>query len=296
MRYAFCLARRNIRLFLKNRLNILLSFASIFIILGIYFTFLRDFMMGIVIGYGVLPEQVNAFTDRFMTAGLLVVISTTTCFGMVQVFVSDAASGIKRDYLISPAAPFQLVIGYLLSSTLISSFFTCLTVLGLTQFFYFYYGSAPEFREIIQILGSVIYLSCLNSIILLCLSRFLKSVSTFSTLANLYGTLIGFLAGDYLPCYFYPGWLRKILFYFPPAQMTGVLRRLFTQNMNEKIYGIDPDFHKKLFLDLGIYMERNEKLVSMKDQWQILLISGLLLLVCLWLLNRERRRVKINKS
>lgn len=35
--------RRNLRLFCGNRLNILLSFASVLIVIGIYMLFLRDF-------------------------------------------------------------------------------------------------------------------------------------------------------------------------------------------------------------------------------------------------------------
>lgn len=34
--------RRNLRLFCGNRLNILLSFASVLIVIGIYMLFLRD--------------------------------------------------------------------------------------------------------------------------------------------------------------------------------------------------------------------------------------------------------------
>lgn len=292
MRSMLSLTRRNIRMFVRNRLNILLSFASVFIIMGIYILFLRDFMMDAVTRHGVLPELADIFTDRFMTGGLLVVVSTTTCFGMVQVFVADAASGIKRDFLVSPATPFQLTMGYLLSSTLVSSFFTCFTAVGLACFFSLHYGSVFPLSAVLQICGAVFYSGCLNSMILLCLSRFLKSTATFSTLANLYGTLIGFLAGTYLPCYFYPDWLRHLLFYFPPAQMNSILRQLFTQNMKEVTGGASPDFTEKLFLDFGIYLERGGQTCRPGAQWRLLLIAGLLLVAVLWLLNRKYRSRK----
>ena len=40
--------RRNLRLFCGNRLNILLSFASVLIVIGIYMLFLRDFLLDTV--------------------------------------------------------------------------------------------------------------------------------------------------------------------------------------------------------------------------------------------------------
>ena len=83
------LVRRNLRLFCSNRLNILLSFASILIVIGIYILFLRDFLLETVTRAGADSAYVEEFTDRFMFSGLLVVINTTTCFGIIQLGVSD---------------------------------------------------------------------------------------------------------------------------------------------------------------------------------------------------------------
>lgn len=288
MRTVAYLTRRHMMLFLKNKLNILLSFASIFIILGIYVLFLRDFMLDIVEKQGVLPSLAPVFTDHFMVAGLIVVISTTTCFGMIQIAVNDAASGVRRDYLVSPASPFQIALGYLLSGTLVSSFFTCLSAMGCALYFSARYSSAPTLREMLRICGAVVYSCCLNSMILLCLTRFLRSTATFSTLANLYGTLIGFLAGAYLPCYFYPAALRRVLFYFPPAQMTSVLRQMFTKHLNGRLgSGLPGAYLEQLQSAFGIRLERGGSLCTPEGQWQILAISGLLLLGGIFLLNRE---------
>ena len=64
--------RRNLRLFCGNRLNILLSFASVLIVIGIYMLFLRDFLLDTVTRAGVESTFVKEFTDRFMLAGLLI--------------------------------------------------------------------------------------------------------------------------------------------------------------------------------------------------------------------------------
>ena len=104
--------RRNLRLFCGNRLNILLSFASVLIVIGIYMLFLRDFLLDTVTRAGVESTFVKEFTDRFMLAGLLIVVNTTTCFGILQLSVADTETGIRRDYLVAPVSHFSLTIGY----------------------------------------------------------------------------------------------------------------------------------------------------------------------------------------
>lgn len=196
--------RRNLRLFCGNRLNILLSFASVLIVIGIYMLFLRDFLLDTVTRAGVESTFVKEFTDRFMLAGLLIVVNTTTCFGILQLSVADTETGIRRDYLVAPVSHFSLTIGYWVTAVLISFFFTICTVLGGELFFLMRYHHALPGTSLFQTAGTVLFSSMINAAILLCLSRRLKSTATFSTLANLYGTLIGFLAGAYLPYSFYP--------------------------------------------------------------------------------------------
>ena len=66
MRNIRYLVQRNIDLFLNNKLNILLSFASIPIVIALYAFFLRDFLIDII-GQTVVPQEyVREFTDRFM--------------------------------------------------------------------------------------------------------------------------------------------------------------------------------------------------------------------------------------
>ena len=49
---------------------------------------------------GLDPLYINEFTDRLMVSGLLTVINTTTCFGIMQMSVADAAAGVKWDLLV----------------------------------------------------------------------------------------------------------------------------------------------------------------------------------------------------
>lgn len=276
------LIRRNLSLFIENKMNILLSLASIPIIIGLYVLFLRDFLLDTITLTGMNQDLIHEFTDRFMLSGLLVVINTTTCFGVIQICVNDSALGIKRDYMIAPISAFKLTVGYWFSSILISAFFTSATIIGCEVFFAVYYESMFRMSLFLKALGSIFFSSCINSAILLCFAKNLKNTTTFSTFANLYGTLIGFLAGAYLPYYFYPSWLKSILFYFPPTQMTSILRQIYLEPITLAL-NLDQSsaFSKELYQRLAIYMEQNHNLLSIQEQWSNLFLSAVVLLIIL---------------
>lgn len=293
MKKLIFLVRRNLRLFCGNRLNILLSFASILIVIGIYILFLRDFLLDTVSRAGADGALVKEFTDRFMLSGLLVVINTTTCFGILQLSVADSETGIRRDYLVAPVSHFSLTIGYWVTAVLISFFFTVCTVLAGELFFLERYHNALPAPVLFRAIGTVLFSSMINAAILLCLSRRLKSTATFSTLANLYGTLIGFLAGAYLPYSFYPGWLRSVLFYFPPTQTVSILRQLYTDHLRAPLARQRPsEFLPKLLQSFGIELQLRGTSVSMQRQCGLLAFLFLLLMVCLWAGGLESQPLK----
>lgn len=283
MRNIRYLVQRNIDLFLNNKLNLLLSFASIPIVIALYAFFLRDFLIDII-GQNVVPkEYVREFTDRFMLAGLLVVINTTTCFGIIQIFVNDAASGIRRDFLAAPITIFSVLTGYWISAGIISAAFTCATVLSGEIFFSICYESTLSLKLMLQIFLIIFGSSCVNAGILLCLAKKMKSTTTFSTFANLYGTVIGFLSGCYLPYYFYPEWLTPVLFWYPPTQMTSILRQTYVDTLLTLLEkGANEQYLNKFLKDFGIYITHNEAVLTISQQCSILLIALAVILLFLW--------------
>lgn len=284
MRNIRYLVQRNIDLFLNNKLNILLSFASIPIVIALYAFFLRDFLIDII-GQTAVPQvYVGEFTDRFMFAGLLVVINTTTCFGIIQIFVNDAALGIRRDFLAAPITAFSVLTGYWISAGIISAAFTYATVLGGEIFFHIFYESTLSLELMLRILFITFFSSCVNAGILLCLAKNMKSTTTFSTFANLYGTIIGFLSGCYLPYYFYPEWLTPILFWYPPAQITSILRQTYVDTLLPLLgTGANQQYLNKLLKDFGIYITRNETVLTISQQCSVILMALAGILLFLWM-------------
>lgn len=289
MRSLRFLVQRNIALFLNNKLNIILSFASIPVVVSLYVFFLRDFLTNMVGQSGVSSVYVQQLTDRLMFAGLLIVINTTTCFGIIQICVNDMGTGIRKDFLVAPVTPFSILSGYWITSMLVSCAFTLLTALGGEVFFTYQYGGTLPLFPQMKILMIMIFSSCINSGILLCFAHKLKSTTTFSTFANLYGTVIGFLAGAYLPYYFYPDWMKSMLLWFPPTQLTSIIRREYisvAKNWTDN--GNRPGFLEAVYENFGVELMHQNRILSVPEQWSILILALAVILLFLWVCSYER--------
>lgn len=286
MRRMKILVSRNLALFLKNKSTVLLSFISIGIVMGLYVIFLRDFTMKSVEGAGLKLSYVKEFTDRLMVSGLLIVLNTTTCFGLMQLSVADAASGIQRDFLVAPVTKFQLEVSYWVSSIFISFFFTIMTLGGAEIYFIVSYGNRVSIIALMKSIGTIFFSSCMNSGLLMCIMKFIKDTTSFSTFGNLYGMMCGFLAGSYLPYAMYPKRLRNILFYFPPMQLTSIIRQLCLSVYTEGERAIG----EPLYETFGVILTKGNRLITQREQWSYLIFALAIVLLILRMEYKEEKR------
>ena len=123
----------------------------------------------------------------------------------------------------------------------------------------------------------------MNSGMLMCMIRFMKDTASFSTFGNLYGMMCGFLAGCYLPFSMYPETLRKVLFYFPPMQLTSIIRQndLSVLSENGKVIG------KQFYPMYGVQFVKSGHVVTTSEQWSYLLVAMAVVLVVIRVEYRE---------
>lgn len=288
MRLLKVLVSRNLVLFLKNKTNVLLCFCSILIVMGLYVIFLRDFMIQSVEDTGLGHAYVKEFTDRLMVSGLFIVLNTTTCFGLIQLSIADATKGTQRDFLVAPVSKFQLQLGYWISSVIISFVFTIMTLMCGEIYFALSYGSRCTTTTLCKSIGTIFFSSCMNSGLLMCITKFMKDTTSFSTFGNLYGMMCGFLAGTYLPYAMYPKSLQNLLFYFPPMQLTSIIRQInlsvYTQGTT--IIG------EALYQPYGVILKKGKNVITMQQQWSYLIFTLAIILFVIRFEYREEKKSK----
>ena len=204
-----------------------------------------------------------------MGSGFLTVINGTTCFGIMQMSVADAAAGVKCDLLVSPITRFQLELGYWVTSIIISFAYSTLTFCLVEFYFVVIYKDRMSLEMMLESFGILLFSSCMNSGLLICIIGFMRDTTSFSTFGNLYGMMCGFLAGTYLPYSMYPETLQKVLYYFPPMQLTSIIRQTNLSVLREDGNVIGT----QLYQMYGVQFVKGGYVVTMREQWSYLLVA-----------------------
>lgn len=233
------LTGRNLRLFFRDGANVFFSLLAAIILFGLYVLFLANLqVLSLRESFpGAGDAELRAFVDAWMFAGIVAITAITTALGSLASFIEDSAAGRFRDFLVSPVHKWQLVLGYLLSTIIISITMTVFTLvvsylyLGLAQ------GLWLPADAVLRILGYVVLITAAFGALWAFVASFVKSAGAFGALSTVVGTLIGFAAAAYIPVGLLPSAVGDALNALPFAQPAMLLRREFTAGTLETLTG-----------------------------------------------------------
>ena len=286
------LINRHLKLFIRNPANIVLSFLSSLVIISLYFLFIRDFTIKAVSDYGFKSTYNDLFVDKLMTSGLLIVIGATSVLSIIFIFVKDHQSGIIKDFLVTKVSYIKIVYSYFFASFIISIIITLIAFFGIEIFFIIKYQEYSSVTNIIYSVTIIFFSSALSSLIVLIIALGINNFQSFSTFETLYGVVIGFFTGVYIPIGYYPGIIKNIFFYFPLCQTTSILRNIQTKNITQIILNNYPkNTHHILYETFGVHLTFNNQVVSTYNQiWMIAISIILLNLVLIFLIEIKRKK------
>ena len=287
------LVYRHLKLFLKNPANIVLSFLSSLVILSLYFLFVRDFTIKAVSDYGFVSDYNNLFVDRLMISGLLIVIGATSVLSIIFIFVKDHYSGVIKDFLVTPVSYVKIVYSYFFASFIVSMIITLVVYFGIELFFAFVFQDVSSFSTLMFSVFIILFSNIISSLLMLIVALMIHSFTSFSTFETLYGVVIGFFTGVYIPIGYYPEIIRNIFFYFPLCQTTSLLRNIQTNTITNIILEKYPkDQHSVLYDTFGVHLSFYHQTFTINEQlWMIFIVIVLLHLVLLFLLQIKRRHL-----
>lgn len=228
---------RNLRLFFRDRMNVFFSLLGAIILFGLYTLFLGNLQTTDLAASlpGATEDEVQAFVDSWMFAGIVLITTVTTGLGGIAVLTDDGASGRFRDFLVSPVRRSQLVLGYLVSAAIVALvlsavvFVLSLVYLGLVRGLWL---SVPA----VLTSAGIVVLSCLAFTALSAfVVSFVRTMGAFSALATIVGTVLGFVAAAYIPVGALPDAVASVVAALPFAQTGMLLRREFSGDALETI-------------------------------------------------------------
>lgn len=222
---------RNLRLFFRDRFNVFFSLLGAIVLFVLYTLFLSNLQtQALEQAFPDAPEgAVKGFVDSWMFAGIILLTTITTGLGALSVLVDDVQSGRFRDFLVSPIRRGQIVLGYMIAAVVVALVMTFVVLVLSVVYLGVVDGVWLTPGALLRIVGIAV-LCCIAFTALSAFAvSFLNTSGAFSALATIVGTVLGFIAGAFIPVGSLPTGVANFINSLPFGQAGMLLRREFTE-------------------------------------------------------------------
>ena len=228
MKTVSALIRRNIKLFFKDKGMFFTALITPAILLVLYASFLsnvyRDtFLSSLPQGLTLAEDLLDGLVGGQLISSLLAVSCVTVAFCSNFLMVQDKASGVRRDFLVSPAPGWALAVGYYLA-TLASTLLVCLGALGICLGYVALVGWYMTAGQVLLLLLDVVLLTLFGTAFSSVVNGFLSTQGQISAVGTVISAGYGFLCGAYMPISSFGQGLQKVLSFLPGTYGTSLMR------------------------------------------------------------------------
>jgi len=231
------ICRRNIKLFFRDKANVLFSLLSVLIIIGLYVLFLGEMMTQGYEESGISVAAVRFLMDSWIMAGVISVATFTTTLGAFSIYVSDNANKINKDFLSAPVKRSSLTGGYVLSAYIIGVVFTLIAFVFAQIYIVAYGGELLPIESMLKVLGCILIAVLSSSATIFFIISFIKTLNAFATFSTIIGTMIGFLTGVYMPIGILPAPVQWVVRIFPVSHAAVLIRQIMMKIPMERAFG-----------------------------------------------------------
>lgn len=239
MSTALGISWRNLRLFFRDPLNVFFSLLGALIIFLLYTLFLGNLQVVSITQQipGADEATVRGFVDAWMFAAIVAMTTITTPLGALSVFVEDSSSGRFKDFLVSPIRRGQLVLGYIGSAFTVGLVMTLVVFLIGLGYMALLSGVTLSTVEILRSLLWIVLSTAAYTALWSFMVPYVRTSGAFAGFSTVVGTVIGFVAGAYIPVAVFPEAVRITVSALPFAQSTMLLRQEFATSSLDDLVG-----------------------------------------------------------
>lgn len=214
--------KRNCMIFFRDKGAVFGSMLGVIIVLMLYVLFLKDIMLQ---SY---PAEGGEFLmNSWVMAGMVAVAAVTSALGSYEMLVHDRELGSIKLLKVSPMSPLQMAIGYILTSFIISFLLSMFTLLIAEIYIFLYGGQILSALSILKVIAIALLGTASSSAIMFFIVSFVRSSKSFTTVCVIMGTLVGFVAGAYIPIGNFPSSVQSFLSIVPVTNEASLLRQVF---------------------------------------------------------------------
>jgi len=292
------LTKRNLKLFLRDKMTVFFSFLSTLILIALYFLFIAKVytegmdnpeMGGIAMS--IAGDAKNFIVYLQMMAGVLVLNSMSLATGAFSTIAKDFEDRRVDSFQLTPVKTYEMILAYYLTG-LIAGFvinvFTWILsfcIIGAATGYWLAMGS---FLMVLAVLLTASLISC--SIMLL-ITSLVKSSAAIGVITGIAGTFFGFLCGIYMPYSNLGETTKAVGSLIPFTHIVIWLKQVVLGDAFSQL-GITGEFKDILYCD---YFSASSVGFLGLDVtlWVMIVLSGILGLLCLaasyLMLNRRFR-------
>lgn len=218
---------RNLKVFFRDRVSVVMSFFSVLVIIGLYALFLGDNLTSSFESMGL--DNAGEITNSWVIAGILGVTSMTCTLGALGVMVDDRSGGTERDFMTSPLRRTAIAGSYAVSTYVTGCILTLSTFL-VGELYIVASGGAPlsGAAAVQMILGILLAVASSGSIVFF-LTSLLHTTSSYNMVSLIIGVAGGFLTGVYIPMGEVAEGVQTVIKVFPVSHAASYFRILMTE-------------------------------------------------------------------
>ena len=240
---------RNIKVYAKDKMAILLSLLTQIIVLGLYLMFLKSNYVDIINngleGFKDLVSKadIEGLVNSWLISGVIGTSVVTVALNTLNLMVKDKEDKIDSDYRASSVKGSTVVMSYfsgavastfIISSILLSAGYIFLACTGT------FYLDIPQQLLVyaLTLLGSVS-----GTLVLMLFISFFKKSATLSSFGVMVSASIGFIVGAYVPVSQFSENVQTIVNLVPGSQIAAMMRNILVgpaiDNIDKMLDGID---------------------------------------------------------
>ncbi len=272
------LAKRNLKLFFRDRTSVFFSLLAVLIIIGLYVLFLGNMMVNDL--KDLLGENTRFIIDSWIMAGILSVTSITTTMGAVGIMVEDRTNKILKDFYSAPLKRSHLVCGYLASSFIIGIIMSIAALVLAEIYILANGGELLGFIPLLKLMGVMMLSVFAGTSMVFFMVTFFKSSNAFATASTVIGTLIGFLTGIYIPIGSFPSTVQTIIKIFPISHAASLFRQIMMDEPLSRAFANAPEEILVSFKQtMGVVFFFGDKELSPSINLIVLAVTGVVFLL-----------------
>lgn len=283
------LTKRNLNIYLRDKGAVFFSLLSAFIVICLMVFFLGDMsiegILGILeqfSGRDYAQNKLNAelLVFSWTSAGILSINAVTVSLAVYSGMIKDRTNGRLNAIYTAPISRLKITLGYIVSAWA-ASVFICVLTLAITEGYGVAKGLEPYSLMVhVQLFALIMLNSFVYATMMYPLAMIAKTEGAWSGFGTVIGTLVGFLGGIYIPIGSLSDTIAGLMKCTPIIYGTSMFRSIMTQSISyETFQGIPEDIVEEFNIAMGIELAVSDYLLTLRDKWLLLFISGIIFLV-----------------